>query len=103
MQLDLLRNLVPAIGVSVSNIVRNGDATSISLPQFADNEVLTPQITGSVSTFTLANAPNPAGSLRLVYNGSEQDPGQLTSVSGTSVTIKFTPQLGDTLVAHYRY
>jgi hypothetical protein len=79
-----------------------------NLQFYSDNEDLTSQITGSNTTFTLANNPNPDTSLHLYYNGIRQRPGASYdyTLSGTTITLNFTPSVGpptDTLLADYRY
>lgn len=79
----------------------NGDQTAITIPNFADNEVLSGQIDGLKTQFTLVNTPV-TNSVHLCYNGSRQSPEQY-SVNANVVTTNFICQLGDTLVADYRY
>jgi hypothetical protein len=69
---------------------------------FADNEVLTNQIDGITSIFTLETIPNPTTSVHVYYNSGRQDPAQY-SVTGNNLQLTFTPQIGDTLVVDYRH
>jgi hypothetical protein len=73
---------------------------------FADAEVPTGTINGVNDTFTVANAPSPAGSLALYKNG------QLMIAGGSDYTLTTNsivfvagaiPQTGDVLTANYRY
>jgi uncharacterized protein YoxC len=71
---------------------------------FADNETPGGAINGINLTFTLASAPNPAGSLRLFRNGLLTELGGDYTLSGSSITITSTaPQTGDSLAAYYRH
>jgi uncharacterized protein YoxC len=72
---------------------------------FTDNETPGGAINGVNLTFTLASAPNPAGSLRLFRNGLLMDPGGDYTLAGSSITFAAasTPQTGDSLAAYYRY
>jgi len=75
-----------------------------SATNFTDNETPGGAINGTNLTFTLASAPNPAGSLRLFRNGLLMDPGGDYTLSGSSITITSTaPQTGDSLAAYYRH
>jgi len=90
---------MPNIGVGVSSTVRNGDATSITLPQFSDGEIPAGTINSSNISFTLTNAPNPISSLILFYNGVLQP----CTINGTTITMPTAPDPGDSIVAYYRY
>jgi uncharacterized protein YoxC len=75
-----------------------------SATNFTDNETPGGAINGINLTFTLASAPNPAGSLRLFRNGLLMDPSGDYTLSGSSITITSTaPQTGDSLAAYYRH
>lgn len=73
---------------------------------FADNETPSGTVNGTNATFTLANAPSPAGSLILTKNGVIQKAGgvdyTLSSLTITFVTVAI-PLTGDILIAWYRY
>ncbi len=71
---------------------------------FTDAEMPGGTINATNVTFTLASAPNPAGSLRLFRNGVLVA-GTEYSLSGSSVTFTSarTPQAGDMLTAYYRH
>jgi hypothetical protein len=86
----------------VSQTFHNGDTTSITIPQFADNEDLSGKIDGQTTAFQLLNTPNPNTSVHVHYNAGRQGPDQY-SVSNNTLTLKFTPQLGDSLVVDYRF
>jgi hypothetical protein len=76
-----------------------------SATNFADNETPGGSVNGTNLTFTLASAPNPAGSLRLYRNGLLTQPGGDYTLAGSSVTFTSatTPRTGDSLAAYYRY
>ena len=76
-----------------------------SATNFTDNETPGGAINGVNLTFTLASAPNPAGSLRLFRNGLLMDPGGDYTLSGSSITFiaVSTPRTGDSLAAYYRH
>jgi hypothetical protein len=73
---------------------------------FSDDETPGGSINGTNLIFTLANAPNPALSLKLYKNGVLlQENGDFT-LSGNTITFinsAVTPQSGDTLSAFYRH
>ncbi len=73
-------------------------------PAFIDGEVPSGPVNGVNATFTLLNAPDPAGSLSLYRNGVLQKPGFDYSITGTSIRFVSAaiPQSGDTLLASYR-
>ena len=72
---------------------------------FADNEIPTGTIDGTNAVFTLAHAPNPAGSLQLSLNGVGPlgAAGVDFTLSGLTITYVTAPTLGSTHVANYRY
>lgn len=80
--------------------------TSFTGATFADNETPTGTINGSNDTFTVANTPNPAGSLHLYKNGQLMIAGGADYTLATA-TITFAagaiPKTGDVLTADYRY
>ena len=73
---------------------------------FADAETPTGTVNGVNDTFTLANAPSPAGSLELYKNGLLQLAAG-TDYTLTTSTIVYAaaaiPQAGDVHRAWYRY
>lgn len=76
----------------------------VNAPDYFDNETPAGLINGTNATFTLANAPQPVGSLQLYRNGLLLRTG--TDYSVTANTIHFltgaVPQTGDLLTASYR-
>jgi len=74
---------------------------------FVDNETPAGTINGVNDVFTLANTPNPAGSLHLYKNGIRQRSGAGNDFVLVTATITFEagniPQTGDVLLADYRY
>jgi len=73
---------------------------------FADDEAPGGTINGTNLTFTLANAPNPALSLKLYKNGvllQQNGDYTLSSSTITFVNTTVTPQSGDSLIAYYRH
>ncbi len=71
---------------------------------FQDGETPSGTIDGVNDTFTLAVAPDPAGSLELNKNGVVQKPGVDFTLSSTTITFLAgaIPQTGDSLLAWYR-
>lgn len=80
----------------------NGDQTTIDIPAYADGEIPFGELNSSNVTYTLVNTPNPSTSLQIFYNGGLQDVTKYTLNTNT-IILTFPPQLGDTLVAYYRY
>ena len=72
---------------------------------FTDGETPAGTVNGTNVSFTLASAPNPTASLRLVRNGLLVAPGVEYTLSGSSITFTTarTPQPGDSLAAYYRH
>lgn len=73
-------------------------------PGFVDSEAPSGAIDGINATFTLADAPSPAGSLKLFRNGLLVEPTVDYSLDGNTVTFLSAsiPAAGDTLKASYR-
>ena len=73
-------------------------------PAFMDNDSPSGIVDGNNPVFTLAAAPNPAGSLALYRNGMLLKAAQDFNLSASTVTFLAgaTPQPGDTLLASYR-
>jgi hypothetical protein len=72
---------------------------------FTDGETPAGTVNGTNVSFTLASAPNPPASLRLVRNGLLVAPGVEYTLSGSAITFTTarTPQTGDSLAAYYRH
>ncbi len=75
------------------------------LPTFADSEVPVGPVDGTNRTFQLAFQPAPPTSLILTRNGLVMKRGLDYSLSGKTITfiVEQTPQVGDVLLAWYRY
>ena len=71
--------------------------------RFIDAETPGGAVDGANTTFTLAHAPSPAGSLRLYRNGLLQARAVDYTLAGLTITALSIPQAGDTLLAFYRY
>lgn len=74
-------------------------------PNFGDDIVPAGAIDGVNTVYTLPNAPNPAGSLKLFKNGVRQTAGAGAdyTLSGSSITYASALNPGDTHIADYRY
>lgn len=70
---------------------------------FSDNETPSGSIDSSNVTFTLANAPSPAGSLNLVLNGQPQLQGTDYTLSSATITFSIAPETDMWLRAWYRF
>jgi len=71
---------------------------------FSDAETPSGTINGTNKVFTLANTPNPTGSLIVELNGSIQVAGGNDyTLSGNTVTFVSAPVNGSTLLVWYRY
>ena len=106
-------------GVTISPATATTPATitipnlGVALPLFATNETPSGALNGANTSFTLASAPVPAGSLMLFRNGVLQCPSTSVCPNGTpdyavaGALITFgtlsTPQPGDVLLASYRH
>lgn len=79
-----------------------GTGTSNTL---VDSEVPTGAVNGTNLSFTLANAPNPAASLKLYKNGLLMAQGGDYTLSGAAIAFiqASAPQTGDSLLASYRH
>ena len=75
------------------------------LAQFSDGEVPTGAVNGANTAFTLSFAPSPQASLDLYRNGLLMKLGIDYALNGNVVTFvtAATPQIGDLLIANYRY
>lgn len=85
--------------MSLSNPCIGG---SSGAPTFINAEVPGGLINGANSAFTLAQAPSPATSLQLFYNGALLTAGVDYTLAGAAITMLFVPQVGDALIAFYR-
>lgn len=73
-------------------------------PTFVSNEIPAGAIDGVNDTFTLANAPSPAGSLQLFLNGAlQQDGGGDFILTTNSIVFNNPPLVGSILIAYYMY
>jgi hypothetical protein len=81
-----------------------GVGSTGSGPSFVDQEVPTGSINGSNTVFSLAQPPDPPGSLQIYRNGIMLKAGIDYTLSGTTVTFGAlsVPQTGDLLLASYR-
>lgn len=70
---------------------------------FADAETPAGAVNGSNVTFTLANIPAPAASLRIFLNGVEQTVGTDFTLAIGTITFTTAPAVGDQISADYRY
>lgn len=73
---------------------------------FVDNETPAGTVNGSNKVFTLSNAPNPASSLNLFWNGQRLVAGSDFNLSGLTITYTAgfaAPVSGDSYVANYRW
>lgn len=75
------------------------------MPNFADSEVPVGVVDGTNRTFSLAFTPSPPTSLILTRNGLVMKRGLDYSLAGKTITfiVEQTPQVGDILLAWYRY
>lgn len=99
-----LGNLGDCVRVDGSSGTCGGGDGGIA-PVFSDNEMPAGSIDGSNATFTLANAPSPSTSLAVYRNGLLLKQGTDYTRSGSTLTFQpgTIPQVGDGLVASYRY
>jgi hypothetical protein len=88
---------------SVSFYPRRATSSLFGTVRPIENEIPSGSINGSNTTFTLANSPSPASSLRLHKNGLRLLPTTHYSLSGSTITIAVAPATGDNLVADYRF
>jgi hypothetical protein len=75
------------------------------LPQFSDGETPAGTINGANPTFTLAFTPSPTNSVQLYLNGLRMQLGLDYTITGSTITFLSVsvPQLGDVILATYRY
>jgi len=80
--------------------------TGVTLPGvgFVDGETPSGAANGVNSLFTLAQSPNPAGSLAVYRNGMRIKSGLDYTATGNSITFSggYIPQIGDVLQCSYR-
>jgi hypothetical protein len=75
-----------------------------AVPNYADAIVPSGTINSSNVTFTLPQAPTPAASLELFYNGVLQTAGGVDyTLSSSTITMVTAPLTGSSLIAWYRY
>jgi hypothetical protein len=74
-------------------------------PLYSDAEIPSGAINGANVVFTLAHAPSPIDSLNLFRNGLRMEHGVDYAISGNTITFYAgsIPQIGDLLLASYRY
>lgn len=78
--------------------------STATIINFADGETPAGSVNGVNSVFTLAFAPNPAGSLQLFRNGTLLKSGADYALNGAMITFAATvPGSGDVIQAFYRY
>ena len=80
-------------------------ATGLLEANFVDNEVPTGDLDGADVTYTLANTPSPATSLKVYLNGIRQDEGagdDYTQAAGV-ITFAAAPISTDKVLADYRF
>jgi hypothetical protein len=70
---------------------------------FVDDETPTGAINGANTSYTLAFAPSPAGSLALYKNGQKLTLTGDYTLSSLTITAVTAPKTGDTLTASYRH
>jgi hypothetical protein len=72
---------------------------------FTDGETPTGTIDGANTTFTLSNAPAPAGSLQLFKNGALLRATVDFTITGNTILFinGALPHAGDSLIANYRH
>jgi len=95
-------NLSNCVRVDGSSIPCSGGGV---LPQFSDGETPSGTVNGFNTTFILAFAPSPVTSVQLYVNGLRMDQGLDYTISGSQITFATTsvPQIGDIVLASYRY
>ncbi len=87
---------------AINKLERAINATADYL--FRDNETPSGLINGANKAFTIADAPSPAGSLRVYLNGVYQSPaGEDYTLSNVTITFVEAPPAGYVLLAFYRY
>jgi hypothetical protein len=92
----------PQTGDVVLASYRTGTLSGVT---FVDAETPSGTANGSNATFTLANTPNPAGSVAVYRNGLRVALNIDYTLAGSTITFLpvALPQSGDTLVASYRH
>ncbi len=83
---------------------QGGSGSGTLGPDFVDQEVPTGAVNGSNTVFSLAQPPDPPGSLQVFRNGIMLKAGVDYTLSGTTVTFGTlsVPQTGDLLLVSYR-
>jgi len=85
-------------------LVTTEGVAALTDANFVDNETPTGDLDGVDVTYTLANAPSPAGSLHLYLNGIRQKSGGGNdyTLSGSTITFAVAPVSTDVILADYR-
>lgn len=83
---------------SRSNIVQSMEDGTF----WVEGETPIGTVNGSNTTFILANAPNPAGSLEVFYRGQRQRETTDFTISGDTLEMGFAPSTGSSLRVNYR-
>ena len=78
--------------------------SSLADSNFVDNETPTGDLDGVDVTYTLANTPSPAASLKVYLNGVRQNEGGSNdyTLSGSTITFASAPISTDVILADYR-
>ena len=104
------RRLVAGSGVSFVDDPIGGTLTvtasgSAGAAQITWNEMLTPGADGTLNAFSLSQVPTPTSALMLFVNGQFQTQGSDNDyvLSGTLVTLAYTPRSGSNIIATYPY
>lgn len=100
--LTFLSGAIPQPGDALLGYYRL--SVTISGVAFVDTETPAGTMDGVNASFTLAQVPNPAGSLALYRNGMRLKSGLDYTISANAITFNtgYRPQPGDTLVCSYR-
>ncbi len=84
-------------GSDLSWILGNSGGTSTPPTQVN----LTSQVDGVRTVFALGGSPTSTAQTQVFFNGSKQAPTTDYTVSGSNLTMNFTPQVGDYLYVFY--
>lgn len=100
--ITFLTSAVPQAGDTLLASYRMG--TGLTGIGFVDGETPSGAINGVNSVFTLAQTPNPIGSVAVYHNGVRLKSGADYTISGNSITFTggLVPQTGDVLLCSYR-
>jgi hypothetical protein len=93
------------ISATVSGSVPTGSMTVVTYEQTSWMEVASGAADGVNSTFTLSQTPNPSGALMFYVNGvlQLQGVGHDYTLSGSTISMAYTPGSGSNLLATYKY